>query len=272
MAGRFRIPASRGIEEETVSMVRRIATTLALLAALCAPVAAAGDPPRVVASTSWTAAFVRAAGVSEVRVLAPYEMRHPSDYVVRPSDLLAVRDADVVVYAGYEAMAQRLVEAADGNRARLVRIDTRNDPVTVAASLAVLGEVFGTRAEAAAYAARVEEFFASWRDEVRRGGQAGAPVVTHTFQRPIAVSLGLEVIGEFGPAPLEAARIVTLAKLAPRFLVDTWHNEIGRPLAETMKGTPYVSWLNFPVDPARPGLLDVLEENRARLAAAFSLR
>jgi len=252
-------------------MIRRrvVATALALAAALGAPLTAAGDPPRVVASTSWTAAFVRAAGISEVRVLAPYEMRHPSDYVIKPSDLLAVRDADVVVYAGYEGMAVRLVEAADGTRARLAKIDTRNDPDTVAASLAILGDVFGTRQAAAASAARVTEFFTAWRDELRRAGLAGATVVTHTFQRPVIVALGFEVIGEYGPSPLEAARIVALTKLAPRFLVDTWHNEIGRPLAETMKATPYVSWLNFPVDPARPGLLDVLEENRARLREAL---
>ncbi len=93
--------------------------------------------------------------------------------------------------------------------------------------------------------------------------------MSHTFQRPVAEALGLAVAGEFGPAPLEAARIVALSKLAPRFLIDTWHNEVGRPLTETLKGVPYVSWLNFPVDPARPGLLEVLEENRARLAAAL---
>ena len=249
-----------------------VAAALSAMLAAAFPAAAPAAPaaaPRVVASTSWTAAFVRAAGIPEVRVLAPYEMRHPSDYVVRPSDLLAVRDADVVVYAGYEAMAQRLVEAADGTRARLVKIDTRNDPATVAASLAVLGDVFGTRQAAAAYAAKVAEFFASWREQLRREGLAGAPVIAHTFQRPVAEALGFVVTGEFGPAPLEAARIVALAKLAPRLILDTWHNEIGRPLVETMRKTPYVSWLNFPVDPARPGLLDVLGENRARLTQAL---
>jgi len=252
-------------------MIRRhvVVAALALSIALIVPNAATGDASRVVASTSWTAAFVRAAGIAEVRVLAPYEMRHPSDYVIKPSDLLAVRDADVVVYAGYEGMAQRLVEAADGTRARLVRIDTRNDPDTVAASLAILGDAFGTRQAAAAYAAKVAAFFVSWREELRRAGLAGTAVVTHTFQRPVVETLGFEVIGEFGPAPLEAARIVALAKLAPRFVVDTWHNEIGRPLAETMKATPYVSWLNFPVDLVRPNLLDVLEENRGRLMEAL---
>ena len=230
------------------------------------------SPGRVVASTSWTAAFARAAGVAEVRVLAPYELRHPSEYEVKPSDLLAVRDADVVIYAGYEIMAKRIVEAADGTRARLVRIDTRNDPATVAASLAVLGDAFGTRDIAAAYAKRVEEFFAGWREELRRAGLAGLPVVAHTFQRPVAEALGFVVVGEFGPAPLEAARIAALSKLTPAFVIDTWHNEIGRPLRETLMDAPYVSWLNFPVDPAQPGLLDVLEENRARLAAAIRAR
>lgn len=169
-------------------------------------------------------------------------------------------------------MAQRLVDAADGSRARLVRMDTRNDPLTVATSLAVLGDVFGTRATADAHAARVAIFVAAWREELRAAGFAGAAVVTHQFQRPLAKALGFTVRGTFGPAPLEAAGIVTLARIAPILLVDTWHNEAGRPLAEALEGTPYASWLNFPVDPARPGLLDVLAENRARLAEALGLR
>jgi zinc transport system substrate-binding protein len=242
---------------------------LAATSAAAAPAAAA--PLRVVASTSWTAAFVRAAGISEVRVLAPFDLRHPSDYVAKPSDLLAVRDADVVVYAGYEGMAARLVEAADGSRAQLAKIDTRNDPATVAASLALLGDLFGTRTTADAYAARVAEFIAGWREELRAAGLAGAPVVTHQFQRPLAEALGFTVPGTFGPAPLEAARIAALARLAPRLLVDTWHNEAGRPLAEALPAAPFVSWLNFPVDPGRPGLLDVLVENRSRLAEAVKL-
>jgi ABC-type Fe3+-hydroxamate transport system substrate-binding protein len=247
----------------------RLPALVALVAAALAAPASAAPPPRVVASTSWTAAFVRAAGVEDVRVLTPYALRHPSDYVVRPSDLLAVRDADVVVYAGYEAMAPRLVEAADGTGARLVKIDTRNDPATVAVSLAVLGDVLGTRAAAAAAAARVAAFVTAWREELRAAGLAGAVVVTHQFQRPLAEALGFAVAGTFGPAPLEAAGIVGLARIAPILLVDTWHNEAGRPLAEALPGTPYVSWLNFPVDPERPGLLDVLEENRRRLADAL---
>ncbi len=65
-----------------------------LLACLFAGIAARGfatEELRVVATTPWTAAFALAAGVENVRVLAPYEMQHPPEYELRASDVVRVQ-------------------------------------------------------------------------------------------------------------------------------------------------------------------------------------
>ena len=59
------------------------------------------DPePRVVASTAWAGAVARAAGARNVRVLSPPTLQHPPEYEPRPSDLLAVAEAEFLVLGG----------------------------------------------------------------------------------------------------------------------------------------------------------------------------
>lgn len=47
----------------------------------------ADDKTVVVASSSWTGAIAEAAGADEVRVLAPFELKHPPEYDYRRAKL-----------------------------------------------------------------------------------------------------------------------------------------------------------------------------------------
>ena len=77
--------------------------TVGSLALLVAALPAQNAAPfRVVASTSWTAAFARAAGATDIVTIAPMELRHPPEYEIKPSDLAAVAAARFLVHSGYE--------------------------------------------------------------------------------------------------------------------------------------------------------------------------
>lgn len=222
----------------------------------------------VVASTGWAAAFAYAAGAKEVRVLAPYELRHPPEYELRPSDIRAVSEAHYIVYAGYEVMVDRLVEAA-GSDAELIRITTQNDLETIRGSVLEIARRLGTVQEAERNLEEITLFFESWRAELAAQGAAGLTIASHSFQMPLLESLGLEVAETFGPAPLEATRIRDISRAAPDLIVDNEHNPVAGPLRETNRDARYVAFINFPVSAEAARIMDILTENRRRAETLF---
>ena len=240
-----------------------------LLAAWIGCAAAAGaDGGAVVASTEWTAAFARAAGIVEVTVLAPAASRHPAEYQLRPSDLRAVAAADALVFAGYEAMADRLQELAR-QEATVVRIDTDYSLATLRRSLAALHAAGGTPVSTETSLRAIAEEYAAWRAELAARGLAGAPALVHRFQEPLARELGFDVVATFGPLPPQAAALASLADAEVALIIDNHHNAVAAPLAEMHAPAPVVAFLNFPGAAGTTTLLDVVRHNRGLLAATL---
>ena len=169
---------------------------LLLVAWIGCAAAAGADGGAVVASTEWTAAFARAAGIPDVTVLAPAASRHPAEYQLRPSDLRAVAAADALIFAGYEAMADRLRELAR-QEATVLRIDTDYSLATLRRSLEALQAAGGMPAASAASLHAIAAEYAEWRSELAARGLAGAPALVHRFQEPLARELGYRGVGVF---------------------------------------------------------------------------
>jgi hypothetical protein len=229
---------------------------------------AAPDQLRVVATTTWTAAFSTAAGATDVIALAPPSLRHPSEYELKPADVALLRGAGLIVYSGFEAMAKKLAVAAGQGGARMLRIDADYSAATMRASILEIAAALGTEPQARRNLAALEKQIGTWKAALRVDGLSGAPVVAHVFQVPLLKDLGFDVKGVFGPGPLEAAQIAKLSSVPARFIVDNWHNEVAAPLRETMKDARYVSFINFPGPDGTSSLLDVLADNQKRLEAA----
>ena len=241
---------------------------LLLAAGIGCAAAAGADGGAAVASTEWTAAFARAAGILDVTVLAPAASRHPAEYQLRPSDLRAVAAADALIFAGYEAMAARLRELAR-QEAIVVRIDTDYSLATLRRSLDALHAAGGTPAAAAASLRAIAEEYAAWRVELAVRGLAGAPALVHRFQEPLARELGFDVVAVFGPLPPQAAALASLADAEVALIIDNHHNAVAAPLAEIHAPAPVVAFLNFPGAAGTATLLDVVRHNRGLLAAAL---
>ena len=229
---------------------------------------AQGKQLRIVATTSWTAALATAAGATDVLTIAPSDLRHPAEYELKPSDVAALSGVDLIVSTGFEVMAKRLAEAAGSRKIRILQVDADYSLATLRRSILAIAAVTGTEAQARASIAALEDFMASWKADLRARGLAGAPVIVHVFQQPLAQELGFTVAGVFGPAPLEAAQINRLSALKVTLVIDNWHNEVAGPLRETMPGARFASLINFPGPDGTVTLLDVLADNRKRLAAA----
>ncbi len=198
----------------------------------------------VVASTAWTAAFALAAGADSVVVLAPVELKHPPEYELKPSDLAAVRNASLIVYAGYEKFAKKLAETAGGAGLQTLRILTTNAPDTIKAESRKIADLLGTRDRFDAWAARFDET----ARETRRRILAAYPdrrVVAHKMQMPFVEWLGLDVVGEFGPEEPSPMKVLELVRKKPALVLDNYHNPSGFPIAEAAKSA-YTQLINFP--------------------------
>lgn len=249
--------------------MRRISMTTVLLLATIALASAAGTQEaagRVVTTTSWTGAFALAAGAESIHVIAPYDLRHPPEYELAPSDIQAVGDAEVVIFAGYERMVERLRDAVGEAGPDLVQITTTYALQDIRESVTAIAAVLGTHEEAERSIAEIEELYESWRSDIETRGLAESRVICHAFQAPLARELGFEIAGTFGPAPLEASQIARLSETEADFIIDNWHNDVGKPLTETLPDTPVATFINFPGHEATETLLDVLRYNRGVLA------
>jgi len=232
----------------------------ALSCILClAALPAAAQPGRVVASTSWTAALARAAGAVEIVTIAPLELRHPPEYEIKPSDLLAVRGASLVVYGGYERFAKRLAEAAGGDRIRTLEVYTDNIPSVIKAESRKIAEALGTLSAWETWARSFDELTESLRRQVLAAYPARRAVVQR-YQKTAAEWVGFEVVGTFGPGEPSPAAVLDLVKLAPNLVIDNYHNPTGKPVAEALKA-PYVELINFPGRAGTLTLEDVYRYN-----------
>lgn len=246
-------------------ITRRVVTVFILL--VCTMAALPAEEHRIVATTPWTAAFVRTAGFEgELNVLAPYELRHPPEYELRPSDIVAVSEADLIVFAGYEVMTQKLKAAGGKDDVKMIQITTAYAPPVIRQSVLAIADELGTRIKAEKNLKEIETFFDDWRAELQAAGWRGAKVLVHFHQQALTKALGFDILGVFGPGPLEAKQIMELSRLQPRCIIDNWHNDVGKPLRETMADTPVSSWINFPGHEGTRSLLDVLRYNRRRLS------
>lgn len=254
------------------TLARRAAQTVLGLTVLALAVStrAYADPPRVVATTPWTAAFAYAAGVEELSVLASYEMRHPPEYELRATDIVRVQQADFVIFAGYEAMIGRLRDAIGGPKPALVQIATDHRLSTIEASVMKIAEAAGSVEVARRSIAEIREFVAEWREEVAGSRIGSVRVIAHVHQKPILDELGIETAGVFGPGPLSARQIADLTESGATLVVDVWHNESAAPLRETMPNAVFVSLINFPGRDGTRTLLDVLKHTRSALAEALA--
>jgi hypothetical protein len=250
------------------ALTRRALACALVFLGMAGCLGAQGKQIRIVATTSWTAALATAAGASRVLTIAPSDLRHPAEYDLKPSDVAAINGADLIVSTGFEVMAKRLAEAAGSRKIRILQVDADYSLATLRRSILAIAAVTGTEPQARASISALEDFIASWKADLRAQGLAGSPVIVHLFQQPLAQELGFTVTGVFGPAPLEAAQISRLSALKASLVIDNWHNEVTDPLRETMRGARFASLINFPGPDGTVTLLDVLADNRKRLAEA----
>jgi zinc transport system substrate-binding protein/iron/zinc/copper transport system substrate-binding protein len=181
--------------------------------------------------------------------------------------MVLARDAGLLVYAGYEKFAQRILEASGDEGAKALKIDTDNRPETLIASSRKVAERLGTVAAQEAWAKSFSAYAEASRARVRKA--LGARRVAVQAQLKSWMEwMGFAVVGTFGPGEPSPAQMLELIKAKPELVIDNYHGPSGQALAESLK-VPYALLINFPGKDGTESLEEVYAyDEKALLGAA----
>ncbi|MDR2473440.1 MAG: metal ABC transporter permease [Tannerella sp.] len=265
------IPASSAIAIVAVAVfIVMILRRRAMLLVIMAPLLFAchnkpAETQYVVATTSWTAAYARLAGADSVVMLAPFDMQHPAEYELRPSDITKLTSARLIIFAGYETMTKRLQSGLDIDDAKLLKIRTDYTYSEIELSVMQIASKLGTDSMARANLLQVKQLYDDARTMVKQSGIISQPVAVERFMKPFADELGLNIVAVFGPAPPEARVLADIAKAKPALIIDNYHNRAGASLAEVVPEARYILLLNFPGAFGTQTIQDVIRTNELKI-------
>ncbi len=219
----------------------------------------------VVATNAWTAAYALAAGAENVSVLTPYEMVHPTEYELRPGDILHLNNAEVIIYAGYELMVGHIKTGLKIPDEKLLRIQTSYKMTEIEESVMRIAARLGTEARAKENLEKIKRTLHKTRELVANAGLDTIPAAVHFFQQSFVAEAGLQTIAVFGPAPPEPRQILEITRTKASIIIDNAHNPSGGALKETISGADYLMFLNFPGMHGTKTIEDVIDYNTEKL-------
>jgi zinc transport system substrate-binding protein len=240
------------------------AIAIALLLLMSPLPCAAGQV--VVASTSLTGAIAKAAGAQEVRVLTPADVKHPPEYDLKPTDLLKLEGADVVVYAGYERMVSKLVETSRNKQIVAIQVDTTLSPENLIAQVYKVAGTLKTEKEAGVWEKSFLQALGLLKN--RLAPVAGKRAVVHWHARPFAAWAGLSVVQVIPMGELTPRVIADAVAQKPDVVLDILHSSVARTIAENAK-CRYVQIINFPGAEKTASLEDIFAYNTNQMLKAF---
>ena len=243
--------------------MKRLLAILGLLFLLVVDVSA--DQARIVASTPWAGAFLKAAGAAGVVVLAPSDLRDPAAYVLTATDLNDIRKADWVVYSGAESFAAQLETAARGN-AQLLKVRTENSPESIRRETGRIAEMLGTTAIQANWISQFEGVASRVKAAINAAYPEGTRVIAHLDHVALARWLGFEIVGQIETADLAPSEITALASESPEIVLGSYHRPAGTAIADAADAL-YVQLINQPGPGDTSTLEDVLRYNQDQLVS-----
>ena len=226
---------------------------------------AAAPAVKVVAATSWEGALAKAAGATDITVIAPANLTHAADYDPKPADLTAVAGADYILYAEFEGFAGKLKEAS-GSKGQLVAMTLENTPGAVRTEVTRLAGMFGTTAAAQTWLTTFDTEYAALSAKVKAALPATPPsVVSQAFMAYWAKDFaGLGVVGTYGPQQITPAQLKDLTAKKPAMVVANAH----MPGDPEIAGAPQVTLVNYPGEDL--DLLSVFRTNADLLTKALA--
>lgn len=225
-------------------------------------------PKKVVASTSWAAAFADIAGADEVESIAPVNLRHPPEYEITVSDVQKISDSEVFIFAGFERMMKTLGTKV-ANKGVSVQVTLDNSLATVKESTLKIAQALGTEDIQKVRFAEYEKLVKDGQKKALKKKLNKKKVLCNKNQTYLAKELGLEIAGIFGPGPVTAEELLEAKKAGYDLIIDNIHNPTGKPVTEVLPKAKYIVWRNFPTAVEHDALKNVVADNIELLLKEF---
>lgn len=225
-------------------------------------------PKKVVASTSWAAAFADIAGADEIESIAPVNLRHPPEYEITVSDVQKISESEIFIFAGFERMMKTLGTKVP-NKGVSVQIVLDNSLATVKESTLKIAQELGTEDIQKARYAEYEKLVKDGQKKTLKKKLNKKKVLCNKNQTYLAKELGLEIAAVFGPGPVSAEELLEAKKAGYDLIIDNIHNPTGKPVTEILPKAKYIEWRNFPTAVEHDALKKVVKDNIDLLLAEF---
>lgn len=221
-----------------------------------------------VASTSWCVSFAYVGGLDNVKSIAPSTLTHPPEYEIVPSDIQTIQNSEAFIYAGYETMMKTLSNNLINEEITL-QITTGNSLDNIKKQAEKISTKYNSEEKSKARVEKIEDLFKMARAQIEEKKLNKVDSYVHFHQVSFAKSLGLNVVGSFGPNGVSPKHIEEVSKLDSPLIIDNIHNPIAAPLKEVNSGATLVVWRNFPNTNEDESLYNMLKDNIDLLLKEF---
>jgi len=262
--------------------VKRLALAIGIALLLAIPAVAAET---VVSTHAVLGEFAQVVGggVIEVATIIPSGFC-PAHYDLSPRDLVAVLDASLVLYSGFEPWMDTLLDAVDSDATVLQLPGSWSTPEAAVGKVETIRDALAARfpdsasdfaANAEAYIAQLRALAATLQEEAESLGVSSVAVVCMEWQADFVSWLGFDVAVTYGlPEGLSLQDLVRLTSegqdAGAALVIDNLQSGIsfGAKLAHEV-GAIHVVLSNFPgAMPATATVLDLFAQNAEALFAA----
>ena len=240
----------------------------------------------VVSTHAVLAEFARAIAGETMEVVAIIPSGFcPAHYDLSPRDLVAVLDASVILFSGFEPWMETLIDAVGSDASVIQLPGPWNTPVAAIGKVEAMRDAFAERfpasagdfmENAAAYIERLRSLGDELKEKAESVGVSGIAVVCMEWQASFVSWLGFDVAVTYGvPEGLSLHDLVALAAAGrdagAQLVIDNLQSglDFGAKLAREV-GAVHVVLSNFPgAMPYTATVLDLLARNAEALFAAI---
>jgi len=221
-----------------------------------------------VASTSWSAAYAYVGGLDNVITIAPADLTHPPEYEILPSDILTIQNSEAFVYAGYESMMKTLTNNLIKENIK-IQITTVNSLDNIKVQANKISTKYNTQEKSNFRVQKIEDLFVTTREIIKEKKLNKLPSYVHFHQVALAKSLGLNIVGTFGPNSITPENIQEVSKLNNAIIIDNIHNQLAAPFKEVNSNSKVIVWRNFPNKTGNDELFNMIQNNIDALLSEF---